>query len=65
MAQPQALRLSFSSSDLEDSTHKVHAILSSPGNDGGGGGLVNGEGLDPSGQNIPRDYRLDLAQGYT
>jgi len=58
----QALGLSFSSSDLEDSAHKVPVILSSLGNDGG---LVNGVGLWTSGQNIPRDYRLDLAWGHT
>lgn len=29
------------------------------------GGLVNGEGLETSGQKIPRDYSLDLAQGHT
>lgn len=58
----QALGLIFSSSDLEDSTHKVLVILSPTGNDRG---LVNGEGLGTSGQNIPRDYCLALAQGYT
>lgn len=56
---PGAQLLSFS--DLENSTYNVPVILSPPENDRG---LGSREGLGTSGQNIPRDYRLDLAQGH-